>query len=137
MKARYNGCVAVNTYQIIEGEVVDCLKQIGDGTVQCCVTSPPYWGLRDYGTAEYVGGAFPIQWLKIEMNPGGELMDPQPVGYGPTLTASGTWVWVESGDMGYGPDHKPPTRGGVTAKPVHEDGEWRWSYAGWPWSFGN
>jgi DNA modification methylase len=38
----------VNTYRIIEGEVVDCLKQIEDGTVQCCVTSPPYWGLRSY-----------------------------------------------------------------------------------------
>ena len=27
-----------------------------DQSVQCCVTSPPYWGLRDYGTAEWVGG---------------------------------------------------------------------------------
>ena len=27
-----------------------------DKTVQCCVTSPPYWGLRDYGTAEWMGG---------------------------------------------------------------------------------
>ena len=26
------------------------------GTVQCVVTSPPYWGLRDYGTATWVGG---------------------------------------------------------------------------------
>lgn len=25
-------------------------------TAQCCVTSPPYWGLRDYGTAEWHGG---------------------------------------------------------------------------------
>jgi site-specific DNA-methyltransferase (cytosine-N4-specific) len=27
-----------------------------DGCVQCCVTSPPYFGLRDYGTARWVGG---------------------------------------------------------------------------------
>jgi len=27
-----------------------------DGCVQCCVTSPPYWGLRDYGTATWLGG---------------------------------------------------------------------------------
>jgi DNA modification methylase len=26
------------------------------GSVQCVVTSPPYWGLRDYGTAAWVGG---------------------------------------------------------------------------------
>ena len=24
--------------------------------VQTCVTSPPYWGLRDYGTATWEGG---------------------------------------------------------------------------------
>ena len=24
-------------------------------SVQCCVTSPPYWGLRDYGTDEQLG----------------------------------------------------------------------------------
>jgi DNA modification methylase len=27
-----------------------------DGCVNCCVTSPPYWGLRDYGTARWEGG---------------------------------------------------------------------------------
>lgn len=26
-----------------------------DKTVQCCVTSPPYWGLRDYGNPEQIG----------------------------------------------------------------------------------
>jgi DNA modification methylase len=25
-------------------------------SVQCVVTSPPYWGLRDYGTAQWIGG---------------------------------------------------------------------------------
>ena len=27
-----------------------------DGSVNCCVTSPPYWGLRDYGTGTWEGG---------------------------------------------------------------------------------
>ena len=27
-----------------------------DKCVQTCVTSPPYWGLRDYGTATWDGG---------------------------------------------------------------------------------
>ena len=26
-----------------------------DKTVQCCVTSPPYWGLRDYGVSDQLG----------------------------------------------------------------------------------
>lgn len=29
---------------------------IADKTVQCCITSPPYYGLRDYGTAKWEGG---------------------------------------------------------------------------------
>ena len=29
---------------------------LADESVHCCVTSPPYWGLRDYGTATWVGG---------------------------------------------------------------------------------
>lgn len=29
---------------------------LADKSVQCVVTSPPYWGLRDYGTAKWEGG---------------------------------------------------------------------------------
>jgi DNA modification methylase len=32
------------------------LKQLPDNFVQTVVTSPPYWGLRDYGTGDWVGG---------------------------------------------------------------------------------
>lgn len=32
------------------------LGQLADCSVQACVTSPPYWGLRDYGTASWDGG---------------------------------------------------------------------------------
>jgi DNA modification methylase len=38
------------------GDVREVLKGIEDQTVQCCITSPPYWGLRDYGTASWEGG---------------------------------------------------------------------------------
>ena len=42
--------------KILQGNVTDKLKEIESNTVQCVVTSPPYWGLRDYGTAEWEGG---------------------------------------------------------------------------------
>ena len=29
---------------------------LSDESVNCVVTSPPYWGLRDYGTAKWEGG---------------------------------------------------------------------------------
>jgi hypothetical protein len=28
---------------------------LADGSVQCCITSPPYWGLRDYGVEGQIG----------------------------------------------------------------------------------
>lgn len=40
---------------IIQGDVLDVLRTLPDGFVQCCVTSPPYWGLRDYGVAGQLG----------------------------------------------------------------------------------
>jgi len=42
--------------RILQGDVIDKLKEIGPETVQMVVTSPPYWGLRDYGTAIWEGG---------------------------------------------------------------------------------
>jgi len=40
---------------ILHGDVIDKLKEIADGTVQTVVTSPPYWGLRDYQTEGQLG----------------------------------------------------------------------------------
>lgn len=42
---------------LVEGDVVEVLKAIPDGSVHCAVTSPPYYGLRDYHlTATNWGG---------------------------------------------------------------------------------
>lgn len=41
---------------ILLGDTRQRLADIPDGTIQTCVTSPPYWGLRDYGTASWDGG---------------------------------------------------------------------------------
>jgi len=41
---------------ILIGDVRKKLKELPDQSVNCCVTSPPYWGLRDYGTASWDGG---------------------------------------------------------------------------------
>lgn len=42
--------------RIIVADVLDGLRQLEPESVQCVVTSPPYWGLRDYGTDPWVGG---------------------------------------------------------------------------------
>lgn len=41
--------------QIINGDSLKVLPTLPDETVQCCVTSPPYWGLRDYDHPAQVG----------------------------------------------------------------------------------
>ena len=38
------------------GDATDVLAELPDASVHCVVTSPPYWGLRDYGTATWTGG---------------------------------------------------------------------------------
>lgn len=40
---------------IIQGDALAVLPQLPDAFVQCCVTSPPYWNLRDYGVPGQIG----------------------------------------------------------------------------------
>jgi DNA modification methylase len=41
--------------KILVGDVRERLADIADGSVRTCVTSPPYWGLRDYGHDGQIG----------------------------------------------------------------------------------
>jgi DNA modification methylase len=46
----------VREARILVGDVRERLKSLPDQSVQMVCTSPPYWGLRDYGTATWIGG---------------------------------------------------------------------------------
>lgn len=41
--------------KLLIGDCIEQLKTMESESVQCCVTSPPYWGLRDYGHAGQIG----------------------------------------------------------------------------------
>jgi DNA modification methylase len=41
--------------RIICGDALEALKALPSGSVHCCVTSPPYYGLRDYGVDGQIG----------------------------------------------------------------------------------
>jgi len=45
-----------NSMEILVGDAMEQLATLPAESVQCVVTSPPYWGLRDYGTATWEGG---------------------------------------------------------------------------------
>jgi DNA modification methylase len=89
------------TWHLLTGDVRERLAELPDASVQCCVTSPPYWGLRDYGTDGQLG------------------LEPTPAAYVASLVAvfrevgrvlrdDGT-LWLNLGDSycgggGYAPD---------------------------------
>ena len=41
--------------EIICGDALEVLKTFPDESIDCCITSPPYWGLRDYGVESQLG----------------------------------------------------------------------------------
>jgi len=45
----------VTTFRLIPGDCLAGLATLPDASVHCCVTSPPYWGLRDYGVDGQLG----------------------------------------------------------------------------------
>ena len=79
---------------IVEGDATAGLRLLDDQSVNCCVTSPPYWGLRDYGVAGQLG------------------LEPTPAEYVERMVAvfrevrrvlrdDGT-IWINLGDSYYG-----------------------------------
>jgi DNA modification methylase len=68
------------------GHVLDVLKALPERSVQCCVTSPPYWGLRDYQLEPQVwGGEQDCQhtWESEQV---------------PVYSHKGNWQQAENGD---------------------------------------
>ena len=41
--------------KLIKGDTLTCLRKLQSESVQTCICSPPYWGLRDYGVAGQLG----------------------------------------------------------------------------------
>ena len=47
--------VGINTNRIINDDALSALHSIPDATIDACITSPPYYGLRDYGINGQIG----------------------------------------------------------------------------------
>jgi DNA modification methylase len=65
------------TVAILKGDCREILRKLADESVHCVVTSPPYWGLRDYGTAQWEGGDPSCDHTSIWRNHGDELQSTQ------------------------------------------------------------
>jgi DNA modification methylase len=47
--------MTIPSVKILTGDALAMLRTLPDASVDCCVTSPPYWGLRDYGIEGQIG----------------------------------------------------------------------------------
>lgn len=56
---------------ILTGDCLDVLPTLPERSVRCCVTSPPYYGLRDYGTASWTGGDAICDHVQLDMHVAG------------------------------------------------------------------
>jgi DNA modification methylase len=54
----------------INGDSREALRGLPDQSVHCCITSPPYFGLRDYGTGTWEGGSPECDHAPVSGNQG-------------------------------------------------------------------
>ncbi len=101
--------VQITESTVYEGDTAQILHTFPDGFFQCCVTSPPYWGLRDYGIEGQIGAeAEPHEYIEKLVDVFTEVRR--------LLRDDGTfWLNVgdsyTSGNRGYrAPDKKNPVR---------------------------
>lgn len=93
------------TTTIHHGDALGQLRKLPGGSVDCCVTSPPYWALRDYGVEGQIGlEETPGEWCAKLVDVFREVRR--------TLKPTGT-LWLNCGDSyisnshGYGATHDP------------------------------
>lgn len=53
-------------YEIIQSDCIEGMNTLPAQSVHCVVTSPPYYGLRDYGTASWKGGSDECGHVEIQ-----------------------------------------------------------------------
>lgn len=99
----------MSKYQILAGDSLEILKTLPDKLIQCCVTSPPYWGLRDYGVAGQLGlEKTPAEYVEKMVAVFREvkrvLRDDGTLWLNLGISYAGSW-----GDSGHPTGPKPPT----------------------------
>lgn len=116
---------------IFEGDALTVLRRLESKTVQSVITSPPYWGLRNYGIAEQIGLEETLpQFLQKLVSVFSEVKR--------VLKDDGT-LWLNigdsytSGNRGWrAPDKKNPARA-MDVRPNTPEGLKKKDLIGMPW----
>lgn len=115
---------AKNPLLVLQGDTRKIIKEIPDNTFQCAVTSPPYWGVRDYGMEQQIGAEPDLNdYIKhlVEifsevrrvLRPDGTFW----LNIGNTYTSGGRkWRQEDSKNKGRAMSYRPPTPEGLKKK---------------------
>ena len=99
------------TIKILIGDVREQLRTLASGSVHCCVTSPPYWGLRDYGVEGQIGlESTPAEFIEVMVDVFNEVRR--------VLRADGT-CWINMGDSYASKPNGPVGGGGHNGSSPH------------------
>ena len=113
-----------NRCEIIVGDARRVLHNFPNGHFQCVMTSPPYWGLRDYGVDGQIGAETSVhayiedlvhlfREVRRTLADDGTLW----LNIGDSYTSGGrTWRDADEKNKGRGMDYRPPTPDGLKPK---------------------
>lgn len=123
-KAVFQEPTSTNPLKVLHGDTRDLIKTIPDNTFQCVVTSPPYWGVRDYGVENQIGAEPDIndyikdlvdvfREVRRVLKPDGTFW----LNIGNTYTSGGRkWRQEDSKNKGRAMSYRPPTPEGLKKK---------------------
>ncbi|MBW2100917.1 MAG: site-specific DNA-methyltransferase [Deltaproteobacteria bacterium] len=109
---------------LLTGDTRELIKTIPDETFQCAITSPPYWGVRDYGVEKQIGAEPNLEdyirelvsifsEVRRTLKPDGTFW----LNIGNTYTSGGRkWRQEDSKNKGRAMSYRPPTPQGLKKK---------------------
>lgn len=110
--------------EIITGDCREELRSFPSGTFQTCITSPPYWGLRDYGIKGQIGAEVKLDdyladLVSVFREVRRALRDDGTfwLNIGDSYTSGGrTWRQTDRKNQARGMDYRAPTPDGLKPK---------------------
>jgi DNA modification methylase len=114
----------LNPISVVQGDSRSLLKALPDNSIHCCVTSPPYWGVRDYGIDGQIGAERNLDQYIVDLTTifaevrrvltwDGTFW----LNIGNTYTSGNrTWRQEDSKNKGRAMSYRPPTPPGLKPK---------------------